>query len=201
MAENQYLEIYKLHFNNMNEMSNRRVNVNRYYILALSVIILALSTLIRSGDFLSVIFTGSNGNSNLSGDLVALSMCIIGLLGAMLSESWIRNILGYLITSSHRYEVIKQLECNLDYNFIKKAYNRIDPKVEDTKSYFSLANHELHAPLIFQFGFTLLTVFGLLELGRHISGYQMIPIAMVISILFADSIFMIFNFMSFDRQS
>ena len=55
----QHLEIYKLHFDKMNEMSNRRVSVNRYYILALSVIVLALSALLRSGDFITTIFTGT----------------------------------------------------------------------------------------------------------------------------------------------
>ena len=36
-----YLEIYKLQMNTITETSNRRINVNRYYILALSVLVLA----------------------------------------------------------------------------------------------------------------------------------------------------------------
>ncbi len=165
---NQYLDIYKLHFDNMNEMSNRRVNVNRYYILALSVIILALTALLRSGGLLSVVFAGSSEKVNLSPKVMALSMCLIGILGAMLSESWLRNILGYLDTTSNRYEVIKELECKLKYDFIKKSYDRMH---QDAELYFPLAFHELHAPFIFQLGFTILIVIGIYPLVENKIGY------------------------------
>ena len=178
----QYLEIHKLHFDKMNEMSNRRVNVNRYYILALSVIILALTTLLRSGDFLSTIFIGSSGNGDLSIDLIALSMCIIGILGGMLSNSWTKNVLGYLETSSHRYEVIKQMECELEYCFINKAYDRISDGDKDIE-YFSLAFHELYAPLIFEFGFTVLLFFGIFQLITFESRY-IIPVSFTVYLIF-----------------
>ena len=91
-------------------------------------------------------------------------MAFVGVLGAMLSESWYRNTLGYLDTSSHRYEIIKQLECDLDYDFINKAYNRIN---QDKKLYFSLALHEVHAPLIFQLGFTILIIIGMYPILKN----------------------------------
>lgn len=49
---NQYMEIYKIHAETINNASDRRINVSRYYILALSVLILALSAILRGGDFL-----------------------------------------------------------------------------------------------------------------------------------------------------
>ncbi len=178
----QYLEIYKLHFNHMNEMSNRRVNVNRYYILALSIIVLALTALFRSGDFLSAIFTGSNGHDNLSSNLIALSICIVGILGGMLSDSWTKNVLGYLETNSHRYEVIKHMECNLEYSFINKAYARISDRDEGAE-YFSLALHELYAPLIFQLGFTVLLFLGVFQMITLESKYT-IPISFMVFLIF-----------------
>ncbi len=179
---NQYLEIYKLHFDNMNKMSDRRVNVNRYYILALSIIILALTALFRSADFLSAIFTGSNGHEHLSSNLIAFSICFVSILGGMLSDSWTKNVLGYLETNSHRYEVIKHIECNLEYSFINKAYARISDRDEGTE-YFSLALHELYAPLIFQLGFTVLLFLGVFQMITFESKY-MIPISLMVFLIF-----------------
>lgn len=184
MPEDQYLEIYKLHFSNMNEMSNRRVNVNRYYILALSVIILALTALLRSGGLLSVVFAGASEKVGLSPKVAALSMCLIGVLGAMLSESWLRNILGYLDTTSNRYEVIKELECKLKYDFIKKSYDRMHQKAE---FYFPLAFHELHAPFIFQLGFTTLIAISVYPLVESKIGY-ILSVCVIISLIIVISV-------------
>ena len=177
MPDDQYLEIYKLHFNNMNEMSNRRVNVNRYYILALSVIVVALSALLGGGTSLVKIFTGSETDKSLNGDLAAFLIFAIGLLGAMLSESWIRNTLGYLETSSHRYEVIKQLECKLKYNFISRTHERVKSEIVNLDTYFLSASHELHAPFIFQLGFTILFSVGIFSIFN-----QDVPLLILFSI-------------------
>lgn len=159
----QYLEIYKLYVNTITEMSNRRVNVNRYYVLALSVIVLALSAILRGGNMILDFFTGNNNMTNELGgnmDIIGYIVFITSVLAIFLSISWLRNILGYLKTNSKRYKIVNNIEsvihCKIDNVFqISSEFASGYPK-----NYFSSAFHETITPIIFAVGFSCLTIIG-----------------------------------------
>lgn len=153
-----YLEIYKLQMNTITETSNRRINVNRYYILALSVLVLALSVIVRGGNTLAEIFNVQI-KEILDSTFIGLSALITGVLGLLLTLSWIKNIVGYLHSNSNRYEIIKNLECLLPYKFIQSMW-KLNPNGKH-KKYLNFASHELLTPSVFCLGFVLLTVFGI----------------------------------------
>ena len=152
-----HLEIYKLQVNTITETSNRRINVSRYYILALSVLVLALSVVVRGGSVLLEILVDAK-NFKINPQHIGISVIITGILGSLLTFSWIKNMVGYLHSNSNRYEIIKELECFLPYQFTKSMWKLIPNG--SYKKYLNLAGHELLAPSVFCNGFLLLTAFG-----------------------------------------
>lgn len=175
-----YLEIYKLHADIITQTSNRRVNVNRYYVLALSVIVLALSAILRGGDILSDFFAGSNGsdNSNIDIHIIGYIVCITSILGMFLSASWIVNVYGYLRTNSNRYNIINVIENILSHKLDDISQNCNGSIVSYPKEYFSLAFHESYAPVIFTIGFTFLAMAGSILFidGKWVLVIPIIPI-------------------------
>ena len=150
------LEIYKLHVTKITETSHRRVNISRYYILSLSVLILALSALTKGGNILA------NDNSPIDPETFNWLIVSFGTIGTFLTWSWILNILGYLRSNSHRYKIAKRLEADLDFDFIEKLdRSQAGESRKESITYFDLAFHELFAPFTFCFAFILLTTFGL----------------------------------------
>lgn len=152
-----YLEIYKLQMDVITNTSNRRINVNRYYILALSVLVLALSVIVRGGSTLAEIFN-IQIKEILDSTFIGLSVLITGVLGLLLTLSWIKNIVGYLHSNSNRYEIIKDLECCLPYQFTQSTW-KLNPNGEN-KKYLHFAVHEVLTPTVFCLGFLFSIIFG-----------------------------------------
>ena len=173
-----YLEIYKLQIDTITKISDRRVNVNRYYIFAISALILALSV-VSSSEFLEIITPkssesseGSEESKNKSEDSKGLTffMGVSGGLGSILTLSWILNMLGYLISNTKRYEKIKNLECHLPYRFTESMWQSTSNG--NTKKYFNFAAHELLTPFVFCIGFTMLSLYGFCKFFLVASKYQ-----------------------------
>lgn len=177
---NHYLEIYKIHSDIITQTSNRRVNVNRYYVLALSVIVLALSAILRGGDILSDFFAGHNGtdNSNIDIHIIGYIVCITSILGMFLSASWIVNVYGYLRTNSKRYNIINVIENMLSRKLSDVSQNSNGSIVSYPKDYFNLAFHEAYAPVIFTIGFAFLAMAGSILFidGKWVLSIPIIPI-------------------------
>ncbi len=152
-----YLEIYKLQMNVITNTSDRRINVNRYYILALSVFVLALSVIVRGGGTLAEIFNVQI-KEVLNSTFIGRSVLITGVLGLLLTLSWIKNIIGYLHSNSNRYEIIKKLERLLPYQFTRSMW-KLNSNGKH-KKYLNFAAHEVLTPTVFCLGFLLSIVFG-----------------------------------------
>ena len=127
----------------------------------------ALSALIGSGSALVKTFVSSDISKNLSGNLVAILICGIGILGAVLSETWKQNISGYLSTISDRYEIIKDLEQHLKYEFMNKAHFRVGFNSVDRNLYLPLAFHECIHLIYFSMHSQILLIL------RHISSCRL----------------------------
>ena len=173
-----YLEIYKLQIDTITKISDRRVNVSRYYIFAISALILALSV-VSSSDFLEVFrspIIGTAESAESSKDTsektqsILLAMGIVGLLGSVLTFSWVLNMRGYLISNTKRYKKIADLECYLPYQFTKSMWQLTTNG--KNKQYLNFAFHELLTPFVFFSVFTMLSVYGFCEFSAVDSGKQ-----------------------------
>ena len=127
------LEIYKLHANLANHVSERRERANRLYVSLFLGLILILSALIRFGD---------------EGTLESLAVPAIGLLGVAFSASWIVVLRSYSQLNREKFRVLHDLEEELPYQFFQREW---DPKEEGGKSndYLQLTRTESILPLIF----------------------------------------------------
>lgn len=161
-----YLEIYKLQIDTITKISDRRVNVSRYYIFAISALILALSV-VSSSDFLDILKPTSiesaesvekSKDASEVTESINFAMGITGLLGFVLTLSWILNMLGYLTSSTKRYKKIKDLESRLPYQFTESMWESTLNGA--TKKYFDFASHELLTPFLFCIAFTMLSLYG-----------------------------------------
>lgn len=164
MDRNHCLEIYKQYVNIISEMSNRRVNVNRYYVLALSVIVLALSAILRGSDVISNLFVGSNNTSNngldIGIDTIGQIVFITCIIASILSMSWLLNVIGYLRTNANRYKIVNNIESAFQQklDIIFKNSDKFDSGYP--KNYYRSAFHETIAPATFAIGFSCLSTIG-----------------------------------------
>ena len=191
--QEQYMEIYKLQVQTITETSNRRTNVNRYYILALSVLALALSAVMRGSDVLFNSADSANSTKVFDRDSIGIVIMVIGMLGGMLSYSWIRNISRYLYANSNRYEAIKKLECKMSHSFINDMWDFIKKREHHIKqnpnngediTYFQLSLHDVYAPFIFSLGFIMLMIFGAWHVSAETLFLQFFLIASFVGLVF-----------------
>lgn len=145
-------EVYKLHVNIANEVSNRRAGVNRLYILILSGIMFGMGAILRSdaGSLLNKLM-GQNGFS--------IMIAFVGIFGVILCAIWRVSIESYLNANSVRYEVLRELEKKLDFQFYGEEWEKLNPLQRDY-SYRKLARIELYTPTLFLILFAPLFIFG-----------------------------------------
>ena len=177
------LDIYKLQVEMLNESSNRRVNVNRYYMYAMSFLVLALSAFIANKSGIFNIGAATSSTNEVSSLFISFALCGISLLGAAITESWIQNASGYLRSNSNREEIIRSLEVELPYSFHERMYG-----LEDNTDYIQLAHHELYAPLIFRTGFLIVVFIGTSYL-RDMFGYLFYAVIAALGILLLQSFY------------
>ncbi|MDE0482885.1 MAG: hypothetical protein OXI67_09925 [Candidatus Poribacteria bacterium] len=183
----QYLEIYKIQSGVITETSTRRVNVNRYYIFALSITVLAMSAVLGGASDIIPILSRSNGDIDpiFTKRYIGLMISAIGILGALLSHTWISNISGYLTASSIRYNIIKDIEHYLVFKFNKRVSKSNKDKNGELRDYSDLAFHELYAPFIFEFFFAFLIILGAWQIfSNKIAIFVILALLVLIPIVF-----------------
>ena len=155
VKQDQLLEIYKLHMQQTNNMSNRRAAASRFYQLALSGLFIVFFTFVQhKGQILP---------KELSDKLtVDVLMFGLGFAGLFLSWTWFVSIDVYLDAISRKYEVLKKLESQLEFQFLTEEWELLDEK-RKKHSYRRLAEREVFLPHFFYAVFFLLFVFGYLK--------------------------------------
>ena len=121
------LEIYKLHADLADRVSQRREGANRLYVSLNVGLVIFLAALLRFG----------------SGDVPKqLVLGAVGGFGALLSVSWFVVIGSYRQLNARKYCVLQELEKRLPHQFFS---------LEDKKSsrYWKLTYVEVTLPLIF----------------------------------------------------
>ena len=119
--QDQLLEIYKLHAQLANSASNRRNATHRFYQLVLSGILLFFFTLVQHKDKILP--------EELSNKLTTETLTTgLGCVGFVLSWIWFISIDTHLDAIFRKYEVLKELETKLDFQFITQEWELLGEK-------------------------------------------------------------------------
>ena len=132
-AKNELLEIYKLHAELADRVSQRREGANRLYVSLLVGLAVFLGILIRFGE----------GNFPISVILLPA-----GIMGALLSISWYIVIRSYRQLNTGKFAALHELEDKLAYSFFRREWELLD-KGNRPSRYWKLTVVETGLPLIF----------------------------------------------------
>lgn len=140
----ELLELYKLHAELADRVSERRGGANRLYASLLSGAAVFATAIIRFG------------NDNVDSEFVS----VIGFLGCCLSLSWIFVIRAYRQLNTAKFVVLSEIEEHLSYQFFREEW---DVFLKRKTNSIGLTFTEVLLPLIyagffiyvFRYGFVL----------------------------------------------
>ena len=144
---NELLEIYKLHAQLADRVSQRREGANRLYVSLLAGLAAFVAALLRFG-------------INDGGPVTAI-LCVTGVVGALLSVSWYVVIRCYRQLNSGKFAALHELEEKLAYPFFSREWALL-AEGKDMSRYWRLTVVETSLPCIFFVLFVVLTVFSFL---------------------------------------
>lgn len=189
--QNQLIDIYKIHVELTNNVSNRRTATNRFYQVFLSGLIVIFSAILQN----------KNGESVklLEGVSIELIMVVLGGLGMWLSFIWVISVDSYLQLNSRKYEVLKQLEDKLEYQFFQHEWELLGR--EKSKTYKYLSFPELLAPIVFFLFFLFLFIIGFRKFPEKDSSHSILVLCAVLYPILLIFSFWYLRFLKINRYS
>ena len=142
----ELLEIYRLHADLADRVSQRREGANRLYVSLSLALVLFLAALFRFGF------------GDVPGSLV---VTVVGAVGIALSASWFLVIRSYRQLNTGKLKALHELEERLGYPFFKREWELLGEGKDRTR-YFRLTQAEAVLPWIFSllfFGVVAVAVF------------------------------------------
>ena len=139
---NGLLEIYKLHAQLADRVSQRREGANRLYAGLLTALMAFAGVLLRFGM--------GDGSMNIV-------LIVSGVLGAVLSVSWYIVIRSYRQLNSGKFLALHEIEKDLPYPFFKREWELLG-EGKDRRRYWRLTIVETFLPIAFFLLFFFLTV-------------------------------------------
>lgn len=138
-----YVELYKLHSELADRVSQRREGANRLHVSIAVGLVVFLGTLIRFG-----------GDQALG----AIVFVAVGLCGMIVCASWYVVLRSYRQLNAEKFRVLRDLETRLPYEFFTTEW---DPESVGSKSnrYMRLSVVETIMPLVFGALFLAMTVY------------------------------------------
>ena len=127
------LEIYKLHAELADRVSQRREGANRLYVSLLMGLVVFLAALVRFG---------------LNSVPVEIVLSLVGVTGALLSVSWYIVIRSYRQLNSGKFKALHELETRLPYPFFAREWELL-AQGKDLKRYWKLTTVEIGLPVVF----------------------------------------------------
>lgn len=103
----ELLEIYKIHAELADRVSQRREGANRLYVSLLSVILVLLAALLRYGTGIIPVWA---------------VLVVAGFLGMLLSVAWFITIRSYSQLNRKKFVTLHELEEKLAYPFFKREW-------------------------------------------------------------------------------
>ena len=151
-AQTALLEIYKLHSELADRVSQRREGANRLYVSVLAGMVTFLAVAMRLG-------TG-----NLPSDVM---LGVAGSFGALLSLSWFVVLRSYRQLNSAKFRALHELETKLAYPFFTTEWRFLD-EGRNRNRYWKLTVVETGLPWIFFALFIALTVLSFIFAGDSV---------------------------------
>ena len=146
-SQEELLEIYKLHTEMADRVSQRREGASRLYVSLLSGIVVFLCALIRFG----------------AGDIPTdFVLYVVGSFGVLLSVSWLIIICSYRQLNTGKFRALHDLEKKLAYPFYKKEWELLG-EGKNIGRYWKLTVVESFLPWIFVLLFSGFIVYALLQ--------------------------------------
>ncbi len=134
MQNEEYLQLYKLHAEFADRMSQRREGANRLYTGLLTGLMVVVSALLRLGP--------SDESIN-----VALFLGF-GVFGMILSVSWVIVIRSYRQLNTGKFKALLELEEHLSYPFFTREWELLH-QGRDFRKYWKLTVVESILPITF----------------------------------------------------
>lgn len=149
-SSDELIEIYKLHAELADRVSQRRDGANRLYVSLLVGLVVVLAALLRFG---------------IGEAPEELIIAAIGIFGGLLSASWYVVIRSYRQLNSAKFRVLHDLETKIAYPFFTLEW---DPESAGRKSnrYWRLTLVEQTLPIIFALLFSGLIAYAVISLCR-----------------------------------
>ncbi|MYK91021.1 MAG: hypothetical protein F4026_02555 [Synechococcus sp. SB0669_bin_8] len=144
-SKDQLLEIYKLHAELADRVSQRREGANRLHVSLLLGFLVFLAALLRVG----------------SGEIPASVLLLFsGIIGMSISGSWYIVIRSYRQLNRGKFDTLHKLEQKLDYPFFEREWEFLK-RGRDRNRYWKLTVVETLLPSIFFLLFFSLLVIAL----------------------------------------
>ena len=143
----ELFEIYKLHAELADRVSQRREGANRLYVSLLVGLMVFLGALLRFG---------------VGCVPVGVILFAAGTIGSLLSVSWYIVIRSYRQLNSGKFKALHELEKELAYPFFKREWDLLAEGKERSR-YWKLTNVEVGLPCIFFLLFSGLAVYSFLR--------------------------------------
>lgn len=129
----ELLEIYKLHSELADRVSQRREGANRLFVSLLTGILILLAAILRFG----------------AGAVpVWVVLLAVGILGISLSASWYVVIRSYRQLNAGKFDALHELEEKLAYPFFKREWELLEEGKNRSK-YWRLTVVETFLPVVF----------------------------------------------------
>ena len=132
-SQDRLLEIYKLHAELADRVSQRREGTNRLHVSLLSGFLVFLAALLRFG----------------SGEMAASALLLFsGIIGMSISGSWYIVIRSYRQLNTGKFAALDELEQKLDYPFFRREWELLE-RGRNRNRYWKLTVVETFLPTIF----------------------------------------------------
>jgi len=139
------LEQYKLYIEMTDRISNRRDQMNKFYMSLLSGIVVIFSIVIES---------------NIFSDFRIMGFIVFSVLGLSLCLLWNINLDSHRRLNAGKFKVIHEIEQNLPFLCYEREWEIIG-KGEKDKRYFPFTKIEQYIPLILAIPYILLFAYSL----------------------------------------
>ena len=135
MNENskEILEIYKLHAELADRVSQRRLAANRLYVGLLVGLLLFCGALLRM-----------DGETAYVGPF----LCLVGSVGVLLAISWRVIVRSYRQLNAGKFKALRELECALSWQFFQREWGHLGEGNEPGR-YRRLSRVEESLPWVF----------------------------------------------------
>ena len=142
MNPDHLLEIYKLHVEMTDRISQRREGANRLFVALISAIIMFSAMMLRS----------------CPGAIpIRPVVIILSLTGLLLVFTWTVVIMSYRQLNSGKFQTLHELEQKLPFPFYAKEWNYLE-KGRAWRKYMKLTVVEIFVPIAFVVLFTAILI-------------------------------------------